>query len=633
MSVSATGRLALLQRGWNWEWKTAHRLFGLQDEGLWAEDDTFVSRLGTIRNLVGLAIVVVVSFRVGGIHNPEFNPADRLVFLLVAVVITAIAVLVTAAFILPAIKPGERGQVARRLVIPVRTLGAYLGILASPFIVGFGGYYLSLLLYRSINGGGLRHLIALLLVFAVGGTAEMLTIGLGLLALLGSVISVGSLFRADEGYPLLGPVTVAGVVWVQLIVLQVAEHGSVPSDPAGFLLYFGGPVTVTALSIIQIARIHQVPGLDLRAAPPSHPLPRRPEERERPKSESQDGEPREGELQKAGPQHFTGSAALLSMLVGLPITGVIMVLIVAAITPQPSGAPSTRYFVSQLRVSAISPDGAFIAVSPGGGTTEILSALTGQVTQTLPVPDGNASAMAFSPNGDLLAVAAANQPAIYLWNVRTRALAGTLKTPREVDTLTFNADGARLAASTSTGASVYQWNTGSHDALATVSMPGGWIAQVGYVGSRLGVLNDDGLRLLNGATTVAVLPTGVAFAVSPGARFLAIATGIGVPPGAPIDIWDLRTMTRERTLMVPESGAANSLAFDGNLLVAGDASGYVYVWSAPAWRLASTLRNALPHSIGGPPRDAVTVQASTKGVLLDQDSFGELITWNLNGTH
>jgi hypothetical protein len=606
---SVAGRFALLRRGWNWEWTTAHRLFSLNKERLWAEDDAFVSSLGTIRNLGGLAIVVAVSFRAGGIHNQEFDPVNRLGFLLIALVITAIAVVVTAALILPAIKPGARGQVARRLVIPVRTMAVYVGVLASPFIVGFGGYYLSLLLYRSINGGGLRHLIAALIVLAVGGSAEMTTIGLALLALLGSSISVVSLFRADEGYPLLGPVTVIAVVWVQLIVLQIATHDSIPSDPAGLLLYFGGPVTVTALSALEIARLRQVPGLDLRGAPPSRPLTRGPRQR------------------------FTGTATLLSMLGGLPVTGVVMVLIVAAITPHPSGGPATQYFVSQLRASAISADGTIVAASPMGGTTELLSARTGQVTQTLPVPDGNASAMAFSPQGDLLAVAAASQPVIYLWNIRTHALAATLKTPADVDTLAFSADGTRLAASSTSGASVYQWNTTTHAALAAVSVRGGWIAQVGYVGSRLGVLNMDGLLLLNGRTVAATLPTGVAFAVSPGTGLLAIATGTGLPPGAPIYVWNLRTMTRERALMVPEPDAANSLAFDGSLLAAGDASGHIYVWNTATGQLAATLRNALPHNIGGPPQDAVTVHAASEGVLLDQDSFGELIAWNLTHIH
>lgn len=84
-------------------------------------------------------------------------------------------------------------------------------------------------------------------------------------------------------------------------------------------------------------------------------------------------------------------------------------------------------------------------------------------------------------------------------------------------------------------------------------------------------------------------------------------------------------MTRERKLMVPESGAANSLAFDGRLLAVGDTSGHIYVWNTTTGRLDATLRNALPHSISGPSQDTVTVQAASKGVLLDQDSLGELI--------
>ena len=140
---------------------------------------------------------------------------------------------------------------------PFRTIITYLGVLIAPFIVGFAGYDLSLLLYRSINAGGSRHLLAVLAVLVFGGTVEIATILLALLALLGGIFSVGSLFRATEGYPLLAPVTVTMVVWVQLFVVQFMTRGSVPADPVGLTLYFGGPITVTALSILEIARLAQ----------------------------------------------------------------------------------------------------------------------------------------------------------------------------------------------------------------------------------------------------------------------------------------------------------------------------------------------------------------------------------------
>lgn len=41
------------------------------------------------------------------------------------------------------------------------------------------------------------------------------------------------------------------------------------------------------------------------------------------------------------------------------------------------------------------------------------------------------------------------------------------------------------------------------------------------------------MRQTGQRTVIATLPTGVAFAVSPGADLLAIATGTGLPPGAP----------------------------------------------------------------------------------------------------
>ncbi|HBW18078.1 MAG TPA: hypothetical protein DEH11_03205 [Actinobacteria bacterium] len=589
--------------------------------------------------MLGLAVVVFVSFRAGGIHNPEFDPVNRLGFLFVVIVITGICVVAISAFILPAIKPAARGQVARRLLVPVRTILTYIGVLAAPFIVGFAGYYLSLQLYRSINAGGSRHLLAVVAVVAFGGTAEIATIMLALLALLGGIFSVGSLFRAAEGYPLLEPVAVAMVVWVQLLVVQIMTRASVPAGLAGLILYFAGPITVTALSGLEIVRLAQVPGLDLRGAPPRQPLPRVP----------------------TSSRHFTGTVTLLSMMGGLPVTAVALAVILNAITPRATGAPVTDGFIlpgGTVQVSAISPDGAVVAASPAGGTTDLFSTRTGQITQTLPVPDGDTTAMAFSPDGDLLAEAGIRQPGdipvVYLWNIPAHKLVATLAAPRHgdarIDTLAFSANGTRIAASEFFGTSVYQWTTATGAALATVPVPkspGSGTYQLAYLASdtRIGVLTSNGLLLLNAATgsrdpmpgtTVTRLPAGVALAVSPDAGSLAIATGNGIAAGAHIGIWNLRTMALERTLTVPgpaDIAEAGSLAFndDGTLLAAGDGGGHVYVWSTVTGQVAATLRNAIGYSIGGPPQDAVTIQAAPRSsTLLDQDAFGELIAWNLD---
>jgi WD domain, G-beta repeat len=630
---------ARLRRGWDWVRKTAHRLFSTRDEALWVEEDALVSRLGSIRNLLGLAVVVFVSFRAGGIHNPEFDPVNRLGFLFVVIVITGVCVVATSIFILPAIKPAARGQVARRLLIPVRTIVTYIGVLAAPFIVGFAGYYLSLLLYRSINAGGSRHLLAVLAVLAFGGTAEIATILLALLALLGGIFSVGSLFRAAEGYPLLEPVAVTMVVWVQLLVVQIMTRASVPAGPMGLILYFGGPITVTALSGLEIVRLAEVAGLDLRGAPPRQPLPRG---------------------SSSSSRHFSGGVTLLSMMGGLPVTAVALAVLLNAITPRATGAPVTDSFIlpgGTVQVSAISPDGTIVAASPAGGTTDLFSTRTGQITQTLAVPDGDATAMAFSPDSDLLAEAGIRQPGgipvVYLWNIPAHKLAATLAAPHHgdarIDTLAFSANGTRIAAGEFFGASVYQWNTATGAALSTVPVPkspGSGTYQLAYLASdtRIGVLTSNGLLLLNAATgsrdpmpgtTVTSLPAGVALAVSPDAGSLAIATGNGITAGARIGIWNLRTMALERTLTVPGPGEiaeAGSLAFndDGTLLAAGDGGGHVFVWSTATGQVAATLRNAIGYSIGGPPQDAVTIHAAPRSsTLLDQDAYGELIAWNL----
>ena len=655
---------ARLRRGWGWGRDTAHRLFRERDEGLWVEEDALVSRLGTIRNLLGLAVVVFVSFRAGGIHNPEFDPVTRLGFLFVSIVITAICVIATSAFILPAIKPAALGEVARRLLVPVRTIVTYVGVLAAPFVMGFAGYYLSLLLYRSINAGGSRHLLAVVAVLAFGGAAEIATIMLALLALLGGIFSVGSLFRAPEGYPLLAPVAVSMVVWVQLFIVQIMTRASVPAGPMGLILYFGGPITVTALSVLEIMRLAKVAGLDLRGTPPRQPLPRVPASSPHlppPVTVSSSASSTSPPRTSTSSRHFTGTVTLLSMMGGLPVTAVALAVILNAITPRATGAPVTNSFIlpgGTVQVSAISPDGAIVAASPAGGTTDFFSTRTGQITQTLPVPDGDATAMAFSPDGDLLAEAGIRQPGnipiVYLWSLPAHKLIATLAAPRHgdarIDTLAFSANGTRVAASEFFGTWVYQWNTATGAALATVRVPkspGAAIYQLTYVASdtRIGVLTGDGLFLLNAATgsrdpipgtTVTRLPSGVALAVSPDAGSLAIATGNGIAAGSHIGIWNLHTMTLERTLAVPgpaEIAEADSLAFndDGTLLAAGDGGAHVFVWSTVTGRVAATLRNAIGYSIGGPSQDAVTIHAAPRSsTLLDQDTFGELIAWNLD---
>jgi WD40 repeat protein len=135
---------------------------------------------------------------------------------------------------------------------------------------------------------------------------------------------------------------------------------------------------------------------------------------------------------------------------------------------------------------------------------------------------------------------------------------------------------------------------------------------------------------------VTSLPSGVALAVSRDATSLAIAAGNGIAAGARIDIWNLHTMSLERTLTVPGPRAiaeADSLAFnnDGTLLAAGDGGAHVFVWNTRTGRIAATLRNATGYGIGGPPQDAVTIHAAPRSsTLLDQDTFGELIAWNLD---
>jgi WD40 repeat protein/tetratricopeptide (TPR) repeat protein len=109
---------------------------------------------------------------------------------------------------------------------------------------------------------------------------------------------------------------------------------------------------------------------------------------------------------------------------------------------------------------AYAPDSSLIALSGTDGTVRLLNAADGREVRTLQGGGGSiAQAVAFSPDGNLLAQAAGpTQDEVTLWNVATGELVRVLRGTGAVYTLAFSPDGKLLATSTFDG-TVGLWET------------------------------------------------------------------------------------------------------------------------------------------------------------------------------
>jgi WD40 repeat protein/serine/threonine protein kinase len=215
--------------------------------------------------------------------------------------------------------------------------------------------------------------------------------------------------------------------------------------------------------------------------------------------------------------------------------------------------------LSWLTLSAIafSPDGRLLAWSRGGdGPVELRDAATGRLARTL---DGveRAGCLVFSPDGKRLAVGGSN-PAAHAWAQVTicdvasgKILLMVAAHESYVYSLAFSPDGKRLA-------------TCGHDDMLKI-----WDLDTGRATL---VLKTQG-RWVHG----------VAF--SPDGKHLASTTGEDVK------VWDTRT-GEELFCLRGHAGTVNTVAFspDGKRLASGSSDQMIKLWDLDTGRLAFSLR-------------------------------------------
>ncbi|MFD5819363.1 WD40 repeat domain-containing protein, partial [Streptomyces sp. NPDC127038] len=209
--------------------------------------------------------------------------------------------------------------------------------------------------------------------------------------------------------------------------------------------------------------------------------------------------------------------------------------------------------VGNVIAVAFSPDGALLAISGTHGAVQLWNPATQEpVGKPLTAHSGPVTAVAFSPNGTLLAAGGGIDGAVQLWNPATQEPVGKPLTgpSGEVIAVAFSPDGTHLATSSTTGFDgthgvVWLWN------LATQKPVGKPLT--GHSGEVIAVaFSPDGTLLATGGTDSAV------------------------------QLWNPATQEPVGKPLTAHSGPVTAVAFspNGTLLAAGGGiDGAVQLWN------------------------------------------------------
>jgi eukaryotic-like serine/threonine-protein kinase len=219
----------------------------------------------------------------------------------------------------------------------------------------------------------------------------------------------------------------------------------------------------------------------------------------------------------------------------------------ATATPEPVTIESAAYCV------AFSPDGKLLAAYDlGASRSSIYDACTGERLRSLQEATGDATGLAFSPDGQRLATGNYSGK-IQLWDAATGKLSLTVEEPGcWIRSVTFSPDGTRLAAA-NVGKSMTVWNAVS--------------------GAEMGELTGYPRSTLSAA-------------FSPNHKWLATTHGDGT-----IWIWDAVTLKKFKTIEC-HLDTVRSVAFhpDGTQIATASDDHSVKLWSTATWKLQRELK-------------------------------------------
>lgn len=237
---------------------------------------------------------------------------------------------------------------------------------------------------------------------------------------------------------------------------------------------------------------------------------------------------------------------------------------------------------------AFAPDGAILAIAARDAIT-LWDASNGQRLRSLAQTGG---AVAFSPDGKLLAALGAGDYAVRIWHTsdwrRPRALGG-----EKAESLAFSPDGSILAVG---GVDrIDLWDTTAWTVRHTLRgqwgpsafFRQGWAKSVAFSrdGSQLAAATQDSaVHIWSTAswTEVAALraPHGAGVysaSFSPDGRFVAAGCSDGN-----VLVWNVATSQQTKSLWAhAESVLAVAISHDGKLLASGGSDGLVAIWQGP----------------------------------------------------
>ncbi len=271
---------------------------------------------------------------------------------------------------------------------------------------------------------------------------------------------------------------------------------------------------------------------------------------------------------------------------------------------------------------AFSPNGQTLAVGDYNGDVGLWDTASGQRTATLAV-GSPVYAVAFSPNGQTLAVG--DDDGVGLWDTASGRRTATLTERSPVLSVAFNPSGQTLAAGDLDGR-VGLWATASGRRTAALAV-GSPVYAVAFSpnGQTLAVGDyngDVGLWATASGKLTATLAEGApvaSVAFSPSGQTLAAGD-----LGGHVGLWG--TASGQHTATLAEGDPVYTVAFspDGQTLAAGDLGGHVGLWDTASGQHTATLAATLAE--GSP---VYTVAFSPDGQTLAAGDYnGDVGAWD-----